>query len=319
MFKGDDEVNNPNVSVIICTYHSANEKLKRTINSVSCQHGVKYEVIITDDGSEDFDLPSVENLLNRIERHIIIHNEKNVGTVNNLYTALRKCNGEYVFCLSPGDIMYSDDTLYRLYQEVVNAEETILFGNAVWYWIKKKEIQIIPVDEPRMPKLYNQKCKSYLIPLLSYYYMNRPVGVTYLRKREVFIKYMEMMREEIKFVEDSTTTLLYLLDGGRMKYLDIPVVWYEYGAGISTSKNEKWTKILKQDFEKLEEMLKQRYSNTDFVKCVYGEENQSMSDSVRYSMMKLLLTILKKIGKLTNRIGKKVDVANLKKQLEENI
>ena len=40
--------------------------------------------------------------------------------------------------------------------------------------------------------------------------------------------------------------------------MDKNLIWYEYGDGISTTKNNKWAKFLYQDFEGTNEIIKNR-------------------------------------------------------------
>ena len=40
--------------------------------------------------------------------------------------------------------------------------------------------------------------------------------------------------------------------------MDKNLIWYEYGDGISTTKNNKWAKLLYQDFEGTNEIIKNR-------------------------------------------------------------
>ena len=42
-----------NVAVVICTYNPTWEKLKQTLNSCIIQQGLKVQIIVTDDGSNN--------------------------------------------------------------------------------------------------------------------------------------------------------------------------------------------------------------------------------------------------------------------------
>jgi hypothetical protein len=61
-------------------------------------------------------------------------------------------------------------------------------------------------------------------------------------------EYMNKIVGKIKYTEDMIYRSM-LVDGKIAYYYANPVVWYEFGTGISTSGNDKWRKVL--DTERL--------------------------------------------------------------------
>ena len=95
----DREKNKVNVSVIVTTYNSDIQKLYRTLFSTIRQKGLALEIIVTDDGTKDFDLEIIHQFFkkNGFEQYILIGNKENQGTVNNFKRALAETAGEYIF------------------------------------------------------------------------------------------------------------------------------------------------------------------------------------------------------------------------------
>lgn len=59
---------------------------------------------------------------------------------------------------------------------------------------------------------------------------------------------------------------IMIYDGIHVCYYPDLVVWYEYGTGISTSQNDKWEKLLHNDFEASNTIIQQRNIKIKFKK-----------------------------------------------------
>ena len=74
------------VTVVVLTFRRF-DNLENNINSILSQSYRNIEVIISDDGSENFDELKIKSLFseNKNMKFHIIHSKKNFGTVKNLY------------------------------------------------------------------------------------------------------------------------------------------------------------------------------------------------------------------------------------------
>ena len=61
---------------------------------------------------------------------------------------------------------------------------------------------------------------------------------------------------------------IMIYDGINVVYYPNIVIWYEYGTGISTSKNSKWDKLLYADFEMSNDLISQRKAD-NFMQIKY--------------------------------------------------
>ena len=97
------------VSVIILTYFHE-QYIERALKSVLDQKAdFRYEILISDDASEDKTLQVVEKMRKDQKIPITIHSyETNVGTTQNLFDACVRAKGKYITLLS-GDDLYCDN------------------------------------------------------------------------------------------------------------------------------------------------------------------------------------------------------------------
>ena len=60
------------------------------------------------------------------------------------------------------------------------------------------------------------------------------------------IQYLKRILGRIKYAEDMIYRMM-ISNGEKMVYFPENVIWYEYGTGISTSKNNKWNAIIGEE------------------------------------------------------------------------
>ncbi len=99
------------VSIIVVTYRKF-EAVENTLKSVFSQDYPNIELIVADDGSDNFPREQLETYIEKnkgenIRNYTVYSNEQNLGTVRNLNTAHRKCTGEIVLELAGDDEFYS--------------------------------------------------------------------------------------------------------------------------------------------------------------------------------------------------------------------
>ena len=86
------------ISFCFLVYRPDYEKLFITLNSIVQQKGCRYEIVLTDDGSEDFRHQEIEQWLD--ERHFsqytIVRSPVNRGIVHNEMNALRVARGRHI-------------------------------------------------------------------------------------------------------------------------------------------------------------------------------------------------------------------------------
>ena len=76
-------------------------------------------------------------------------------------------------------------------------------------------------------------------------------------KTDTISKYMGIIKNKIVYAEDYMIRIM-VYDGISVVYYPKTVIWYEYGTGISTSKNDEWDLLLHTDFETSNDLISQR-------------------------------------------------------------
>ncbi len=252
------------VTVVVATYNPVKNKLISTLSSIVNQQGVDFEIILTDDGSEENYFKEAAKFLecNNFFNYKLVKNVSNVGTVKNLYGALLEANGEYTYTISPGDMLYDENTLKKLYTFATNNKVEVCFGNAIYYRGDDNNIEILrnKVNDPPRPWLFSSEYSNddTKIAFLTGNYI---LGAAFFRKADVALKYVEKIKDFTKYVEDNTTTAIMIADGLNITHYDEYIVWYEYGTGVSTAKSKKWNEILGKDFNNCFGYMASTYSN----------------------------------------------------------
>ena len=101
------------ISIGVLTYQPDYEKLLVTLTSVIQQQGCRYEIVVGDEGSSNFEEREIELWLLRhgFKDYTILRSSENKGTVHNVMNVLDAAQGCYVKLISPGDYLYSEHVL----------------------------------------------------------------------------------------------------------------------------------------------------------------------------------------------------------------
>ena len=310
------------VSVVVLTYKPVWEKVRITLDSILRQKEVKYEIVITDDGSESDCREMIENYLNEkgFTDYIYNKNEQNVGTIKNYVSGLKKANGRYVYGISPGDMLYGDVCLKELVDFCSDNHVKICFGNAVYYYGDGDKVKVFrDENHPRRPGYY-KKNASYFVMKNMFFNDENILGATYFRERNTAIECFEGISNNSLYLEDKCGTAVAIARKMRVVHFDKNVIWYEKGTGVSTSGNTIWQERLRKDYCETICELKKQYPKDRAIDAVY----------IRYTYKnklkrKLILMIKHPIFVIMGSIRKCVKVRytelsdELQKELEQCI
>ncbi len=267
------------VSVILLTYNSDYDKTIATLSSIIHQENVRLELIVADDGSAESNKDRIEAYVKKRQfaNFHFVANPVNQGTVKNCLSGLEVASGKYVYLISPGDYLFDKFTLGEFCGYALSHDADICFGNTQCYMEQGDSFELVNDRLPRFPKIYNWKFSNYLISRIGIVYGERIFGPAYLRKRTVITEYLERIRGKIIYMEDTPTTMLYLLDGNNLKYFDRYVVWYEHGTGITTGNNGVMNPRIGKDNKSFELMLKEHYGHDPIVHSKYLCNKKTMA------------------------------------------
>ena len=273
-------------SVIVVQYNPSWENIKQTLNSIISQEDCKYEIIMTDDGSEETYFDRAENYFREktFRDYRLVRNKKNQGTVKNIISGLEVANGKYVRTIAPGDMLYNTRTLKNTVEFMEKNQAKEIFGKVVCFQQDDDKLTTFINSIPRDIKPYKEQNRKKIYKNLIRFGDNIS-GASYAWDREYHLDLLKKIEGQVKYLEDCVSTFT-ILDGYDILYLDEYVTWYEYGTGISTNASEKWTIRLAKDWVGFYSVL---------IKC--GFSNWGIHRAKMYFRMGLNRTILGKIVK----------------------
>ncbi|MGM9834530.1 MAG: glycosyltransferase [Bacilli bacterium] len=275
---------NVDVSVIVTTYNPNFEKFLLTLDSIINQKDINFEIIISDDGSKENYFKEIKNYMleKNFNNYILIENKNNQGTVLNVYEGIKKANGQYIKCISPGDEFNGDNILSLWVNSLKKSGKKWSFSDSIYYYLNNDQKKSVVVDaHPRVLKYFkngnNKKCiMTYVV------YSDLALGAAVLCEKDIFEKYLKRIINKIKYCEDYVYRLL-MFDGHIGYYFEKNAILYEYGTGISTKKDDKWSKRIYEDYNNLNDILESQKNLTDFqkkmVKMIHNRRTKKFSIS----------------------------------------
>lgn len=237
-------------SVIVLTYNPPKTELFQTLYSIIIQKKISFEIIIADDGSQYNFFDEIVRWFkqNNVTDYKLIDNKTNQGTVKNFIKAYELAEGELIKAISPGDYLYSDETLFKFKKNITN-DDKIIFGVPIYYTKSGTNCVVqnisCPIDISVYKKNNRKKIqRNYLL------YRDYVLGAAFIWNKRECEPYLKIVGQLIKYCEDATV-LLMLSEQNIMKYINEPIIWYENGTGISTSSSNKWTSIIYEENRKI--------------------------------------------------------------------
>jgi glycosyltransferase involved in cell wall biosynthesis len=215
------------LSIITINYNNA-LGLQKTFSSLFSQTIQNYEYIVIDGGSSDDSLKIIEQNENKISFWV---SEKDNGVYHAMNKGIARATGAYLMFLNSGDFLIDSNSIklcINFIQEVPNID--IFYGD------------MVVVNDPKSPEGRHHKhpCKITLN-----FFKNQTINhQASLIKAELF-KEFGSYPESYKIASDYWLYLKSLLSGKSFKYLNFPMVCYDFN-GISSIDNYRAYKDEKQ-------------------------------------------------------------------------
>ncbi len=257
------------ISVLMCIYNSEWNRTRQTIYSVISQKNIDYELIISDDGSTGNDIGRIVEYLTvkNFNSYKIVKSNKNQGTIKSLISGLAVAKGEFIKPISPGDFLYDENTLRKLYDFMKSNGLKCVFGNVIYYHKSSNSVKVFnEIRAPAKPERYslnrsiNGKRRYNLLHcggLIN--------GFSVCYDKKTWESCLGKLENCIKYVEDNTSIMMMLLDSIDIVYLNENIGWYEYGEGISTNGDDKWIRIMNNEFLKCFELCNKIYPGNKLI------------------------------------------------------
>ena len=244
------------VTLLVLSYNPDKKSLFNTLLSCVNQKDVKFEIVISDDGSKELFEDEIHSFFKerKFTDYKIIKQKTNKGTVKNYMNSIYSCEGEYIKCLAPGDLLYDDTCISDFIKYASSNNYDVVFGNSIYYYFDEKDTKVYPeLHYPRDIKPYltnDLEERRYRLLIMR----DLVLALSYVLKTSLMRHYLEKIDNVAKFAED-TIYMLMVGDNVELHYYDRNIVWYEYGSGISTNSSNKWEEIIKEDIKNVCKIL----------------------------------------------------------------
>ena len=254
-------------TVLIVTYHPDWKKLLVTLDSVMAQTFKDYEIVVSDDGSEEncFDKIEAYFAAHQFANYTLIPHEKNQGTVKNLIDGLAKAKGKYVRDFGPGDAFYNEHTLQQVYDFMEENQYESCFGLMRGYCRREDGgVDYVEFPHPFDLSPYKNWNEDKIVKNLVLYRDNAS-GACTCYTVDYYMTYLKKIEGTVIYAED-IFQMMAGLDGRPMHFFPDYLVWYEADTGVSTKKKSSFSELLAQDVDRFYAMIQVQYSDNPYVK-----------------------------------------------------
>lgn len=255
------------ITVLVAQFNPDIQKVIYTFNSIINQKDIEFEIVICDDGSTKDCFEDIEKYFTekKFYNYKLVKLEENRGTVINILNGVSNASGKYIKVISPGDFLYNNHILREIFDYVNKRDAKIAFGDVVPFSYKDKQILQYSNTKPYNIKVFDKQpynlSKVQTSILLCW---NGIVGAGIVYEKEYMLRLLHMLDGRVIYAEDFMTYIA-AADNHNIYHMNKNVVWYEYGGGISTSKNRKWELLIDKDRENLYEILYKNYLDNKVV------------------------------------------------------
>lgn len=234
-----DDTEFPMVSCITTTYRKF-QYLYETLESIFIQNYPNIELIIGDDGSENFPTGEIvqyieKNKKDNIVKVIILHQEKNMGTVENCRRCRAASSGTYIMGIASDDRFADPDVISdvvtffkKTKAEIVTCKRRFLnskTGKTMALMPFPNQIKWIGTLDNK--KIFEKMCSLGFISGCCTYY-----------RRDLY-ESVGGYDQGYRYIEDYPFFLKLLRQNKTIHFYDRVSIFYRFGEGISTSSNSK--------------------------------------------------------------------------------
>lgn len=234
------------ITVVVVLYNPVWKKLHNTLKSIVWQKNVDFEIIVADDGSKVDYFDMVENFFKekQFSNYKLIKNLENQGTVKNILSALKVANGKFIKLISPGDYLYDETTLEEFVKFANKHDAAFYFGN-MYYYSANNNNDFVIYNDKKNPHNLHPWIKNNIKKIRTNYLLRRDYicGAAVMYNTKKLSEYLKKISSFVVYAEDCS--IIYMIANKELAYyINFNSLWYEYGSGISTQKNDFWTKCL---------------------------------------------------------------------------
>lgn len=130
--------------------------------------------------------------------------------------------------------------------------------------------------------------------------MDYAVGASFIVNTAILLEYLLRIENRIKYAEDYSYVMM-VAEGRNIEFVDRPIVFYEFGIGVSTNGQSVWQQRIRHDNQVGLQLI--------WPYLTIAEKNERKSNrNVFEKVLRYILTprlILDRFGLLDNEVNKK--------------
>ncbi len=258
------------------------------LDSVYYQDYPNIQIIISDDGSDDFPKTEIERYLDNkesenVKNYKIIHHEQNIGTVKNLNIAYGAADGQFIYPLSNDDIFAAADTVSRITRVFLNTSCNVVITSRMKCKEDGEPICLMPLkSELRYVNRLNSREKQFTAFLTERYYEMASGSALYLRK--VFWNDLGKFDEKYRLWEDGPFIAKILANEKIETCFDIVSIKYRVG-GVSNGKKNPQLIVDKKLFDTSDKLIYAEQLNWFARKKIKFDVERNKADSTKMAIL----------------------------------
>ena len=220
------------VSICIPTYNQV-EYLKKCIQSILVQDYLDYEIVISDDSTNDT-VKSYIDSLNLNQKISYYRNSPSLGTPENWNHAISKAKGKYIKVLHHDDFFTESNSLAQFVLMLENNPKADFGFSATLVWnINTNKKTIHSCSQNQLSKLKNEYHYLFFKNLIG-----APSATIY--KKEMVVKF----DNRFKWLVDIDFYISVLLKNNIVQYVDKPLICTAHGMESQVTQQVEYDKTI---------------------------------------------------------------------------
>lgn len=228
----------PLVSCIVTCFQKV-PYLFEAIDSVMTQDYPNLELIVTDDGTVDFNKGQIEDFIADAKRenlvdYCVIHHDENIGTVRNIRSALKRAKGEFCVNLDGDDVFHHNTVVSEIINEMIKRNLDVLECSKIRCDGELNDIEMLPTpcEKERIIGLNTAKKQFHSFAVFQFLNIGGGSGLAYRREE---VERIGLFDERYRNWQDGPSLVAYVKSKGMIPVnYDIVAIKYR-GGGVSNS------------------------------------------------------------------------------------
>ena len=234
-------VEKPLVTCIMLAYKKY-DYLYDALDSILMQNYPNIELILADDGSENFPLSDITEYINAHKRDnirsiLVYSNEQNLGTVKSYNNALLKSAGQYFINLASDDAFYDENVIKNVVDRFITTGSVVLLCSQLYCDGDMQPLRFCP-NKKRAKKIEKLNTPEKQFRNLNFWTLiDTPCGAATYFSRECLCKY-GFYDEQYLLNEDFPRVAAVTRKGGMYSFA-YDIVSVKYRMGGMSQENSK--------------------------------------------------------------------------------